>query len=183
MKGVKKMDLIEISSIVPTNIEENQFVTKVKELEGSLYRLAYSILKNVQDSEDAISETILMAYKYRNKLKKQEAFRPWITQILIRESYKLLKKNKRVMKVSLEECHELVKEDGLGGELIEIIKELPDELSIILILFYYEDYTVKEIAKLASLREGTVKSRLYRGRELLKQYILRDKEVESHERF
>ncbi len=174
------MSLTEVSSVLSGENEESEFVLQIKELQGSLYRLAYGILKNVQDSEDAISESILMAYKYKNKLRSQEAFRPWITKILIRESYKILNKNKKIMKVSLEECHELTSEDGLRGELIEVIKELPDELSVVLILFYYEEYTVKEIAKLVSLREGTVKSRLYRGREKLKQCILRE-EGETHE--
>ena len=165
------MDLVRGARIVTCEYGQEWFVSNIRSIEGSLYRLAFSILKNVQDSEDALSEATLKAYKYRHRLKDKGAFKAWMSKIVIREAYKILKKNKRIISVPLEECEEVVSNDGLHGELIEIIKTFPPDLATVLILFYYEKYTVKEIAHIVGVREGTVKSRLYRGREELRQTI------------
>lgn len=171
MEGVEKMEFVEEIRESDSENENEWFISNIRNIEGSLYRLAYSILKNVADSEDALSETILKAYKYRHKLKDNSAFKAWMSKILIRESYKILKKNKRINSVPLEEIEETCTHDGLQGELIEIIKTLPPDLATVLILFYYEKYTVKEITHIVRVREGTVKSRLYRGRSELKKYL------------
>lgn len=167
-----EMDWVEVSREITYENEQEWFASNIRQIESSLYRLAFSILKNIPDSEDALSEAILKAYKYRNKLKDSQAFKAWVSKILVREAYKVLKKNKRIMSVPLEEYEEIGVNDGLQGELMEVIKTLPADLATVLILYYYDQYTVKEIAHIVEVREGTVKSRLYRGREELKQHLL-----------
>ena len=137
------MDLVRGARIVTCEYGQEWFVSNIRSIEGSLYRLAFSILKNVQDSEDALSEATLKAYKYRHRLKDKGAFKAWMSKIVIREAYKILKKNKRIISMPLEECEEIVSDDGLHGELIEIIKTFSPDLATVLILFYYEKYTVK----------------------------------------
>ena len=168
------MDLVEATRGMEHENDHEWFTSNVRKIEDSLYRLAFSILKNRADSEDALSEAILKGYKYRSKLKDDTAFKAWLSKILIREAYKILKKNKRLISIPLEECEEMSDDDGLQGELIEVIKTLSPDLSTVLILYYYEKYTVKEIAHIVRVREGTVKSRLYRGREELRQHILQE---------
>ena len=168
------MDLAEVTREVVYENEHEWFTSNVRKIEVSLYRLAFSILKSIPDSEDALSEAILKAYKYRNKLKDSSAFKAWMSKILIREAYKILKKNKRIINMPLEGYEETAASDGLQGELIEVIKTLTADLATVLILYYYDKYTVKEIAHIVGVREGTVKSRLYRGREELRHHILEE---------
>lgn len=171
------MDLIGIFTNDIAVRDNEWFTKKFRECEPNLYRLAFSILKNVADSQDALSEAALKAYQYRNKLKKEEMFKAWMSKILIREAYKIIKKRNNVHTIPLEECGEIVEEDGLKGELIECIKTLPADLAEALVLYYYEDYTVKEIAYIVGVREGTIKSRLFRGRQILKKYLKSDEEA------
>jgi len=165
------MDLIGWATNEPIVRDSEWFTLNFRECELSLYRLSFSILKNVQDSQDALSETALKAYKYRNRLKDDKLFKAWISKILIREAYKIIKTRNKVQWIPLEECKGSIEEDGLYGDLMEIIKSLPEDLAEVLVLFYYENYSVKEIAYIVGAREGTIKSRLFRGRQVLKKYL------------
>ena len=66
---------------------------------------------------------------------------------------------------------ELPFEEPEDGELFEAVMRLPDRYRVAIHLFYYEEYSIREIAELLQCREGTVKSQLSRGRQLLKNML------------
>ena len=158
----------KIININKNEISKEEFVALVEEYKLSLYRFAKSILKNDIEVEDAISESILKAYKNKNRLKNKESFKSWMMRIVANECYDLIKrKNRFDLRDNLETLN-LVHIDKEYSNLREIIDDLNEEFSSVLVLFYYDDMSIKEISKVLKISEGTVKSRLSRAKSKLK---------------
>lgn len=152
---IKKIDKIEFTKL----IEENKL---------PLYRLAKSIVKNEHDVQDAVNEAIVKSYENLGRLKSRESFKPWIMRILVNECYSLLNRKK---KVKLEEnmaVYDICYKENDSYELMGEIKKLQLEYRTVLILFYYEDMSIKSISEVLSISQGTVKSRLSRAKAKLK---------------
>lgn len=75
-------------------LNKDEFESLVIENQISMYRLAMSILKNTDDAEDAVSETILTAYEHLSSLKKSDSFKAWIMTILVNISKNATKEEK-----------------------------------------------------------------------------------------
>ncbi len=158
----------KIININKDDISKEEFVDLVEVHKLSLYRFAKSILKNDIEVEDAISESILKAYKNKNRLKNKESFKSWMMRIVSNECYDLIKRKSRFdLRENLESLN-LVHIDKEYSDLREIIDDLNEEFSSVLVLFYYEDMSIKEISKVLEISEGTVKSRLSRAKSKLK---------------
>lgn len=136
-----------------------------------------SILKNDDDTCDAIQETLVSAYKNLKSLREPKYFSSWIIKILINKCYDIIRKNKKITylneKMQIEEdayydmyCSE--------SELENVLKQLEDNLKTVVVLYYYDDLPVAEIANILNIPEGTVKSRLSRARD--KIYTILKKE-------
>lgn len=149
-------------------MNKNTFIDKVLEAERTLYHVSKSILINDQDCEDAVQGTILKAYDKLGTLKEEQYFKTWLIRILINECYRL--KRRECWKVSYEECFEFAKADDKKdySELYLAIQKLPPRIRITIILYYVEGYSVEEIKQILKIPAGTVKSRLAKGRKLLK---------------
>lgn len=151
-------------------MDEANFVRLIQENKLGMYRLALSILRNETDAEDAVSESVLKAYEKLDKLKNSDKFKPWLMKILVNQAKTMLRKKKRIDLMEDISLLEMSFEDQTG-ELWSVVSELEAEFRNVVILFYYEDMTTKEIAKALQIAEGTVKSRLSRAREKLKQKL------------
>lgn len=157
-------------------MNRDKFVNKVIESEDTLYRVAKSILLHDEDCEDAVQNAILKAYDKLHTLKEEQYFKTWIVRILLNECYAL--KRREVPKVPYEECSECIKSEDKTDytDLYLAIRKLPDKIKITVVLYYVEGYSVDEIKKILKIPSGTVKSRLSKGRKLLK-IKLEDMEV------
>lgn len=146
-----------------------------------LYRIAYAYLKNEQAALDAVSECVAKIYVNLPRLKEPRYFKTWITKILIHET--LDEKRKRMPIVSLENLQEQgilfgEKEEALSREdrmdLYQALDKIPGEYRKILILRYFNDFKIKEIAEIMKIPEGTAKIWLYRGRKRLKSVLMEE---------
>lgn len=164
---------------------KEQFEADVLSAEKSLYYLARSILPNDEDCADALQNAILLAYRRLDTLKEEKYFKTWLTRILLNECYRLLKSSKN--QVSYEEYMErhalepqapetAAEDSGLFTELAR----LETQYKIPLILYYVEGYSSKEIAKMLKTTDGSIRTRLYRGRKLLREKL---KGVEGYESY
>jgi RNA polymerase sigma-70 factor (ECF subfamily) len=149
-------------------LNKNIFIDKVLEAERTLYHVSKSILINDQDCEDAVQGAILKAYDKLGTLKEEQYFKTWLIRILINECYRL--KRRECWKVPYEECFEFTKADDKKNysELYLAIQKLPPRIRITIVLYYVEGYSVEEIKQILKIPAGTVKSRLAKGRKLLK---------------
>lgn len=148
------------------------FLSLIDENRLNLYRVARGILIDKQDIEDALQNTILKSFQKINTLKKEEYFKTWIIRILINECNEILRKAKRVTSLEKNNKIEIHNDNYENIDLIKAINLLNEELRITTVLFYFEDMSSKEIAKILKIPEGTVRSRLNRARTKLKEIML-----------
>lgn len=157
-------------------IDKEWFVGRVHEYQEELYRLAYHILRNKEDAEDALQETLLRAYNYLWQLEHPKYFKTWITKILMNTAFDIQRKRKT--NLDIDEYAEKVgtSEDMTTAVMLDkAIHELDELNQKIVLLFYYEDYSVKEISSILNISVMNVKQRLSRSRKSLK-VILADRE-------
>lgn len=148
------------------------FSRKVQELKNPMYGLAIGILKNSQDAEDAIQNALMLAYEHMDDLSMLEKFKPWIMRILANECYRILKK--RRYDVNIDEAYDIAAKQESPEEqmtLWELVGGLKDEYRTVILLFYYEDMSIREIAGVLEISEDNVKKRLSRARTKLKAFL------------
>ena len=161
-------------------MEKEKFGEYVDQYRGDLYIVALSILHNQADAGDAISNAILRGYENIDQLKEPKKFKAWMITITKNEALKIKKKQ---LNLPGNETVEAMLEPVLDkhDELWDIIQTIRDEYRQVLILFYYEDLSLKDIAERLDIPLGTVKSRLNRGRDLLKESLEEWEEASERE--
>lgn len=138
--------------------------------EVQLYRIAKSILKQDEDCEDAAQEAVTKAFEHLETLQNDRYAKTWLIRILINVCYDLAEKRKR-QQVFEEEKYRREEQRIDYRDLYEALFLLEGENRLVLVLHYLEGFQVKEISEMLGIPEGTVKSRLYRGREKLKKIL------------
>jgi RNA polymerase sigma-70 factor, ECF subfamily len=153
--------------------DKEAFLGLIDENRLNLYRVTRGILKDKQDIEDALQNTIIKSFQKINTLEKNEYFRTWIIRILINECNEILRKNKRVTHLddNSDTNTEIYSDSYENMDLTRAINSLSEELRLTTVLFYFEDMSLKEIAKMLKIPEGTVRSRLTRARTKLREVM------------
>ncbi|MBD5493768.1 MAG: sigma-70 family RNA polymerase sigma factor [Lachnospiraceae bacterium] len=151
-------------------MNKNEFAKIVLESTDSLYHISKSILQNDADCEDAVQEAIATAFAKLHTLKQEQYAKTWLTRILINECYNILRKQKKLVPMSDYETEAEYETDDYS-ELYKALLRLKKEYRLTIVLYYLEGYSVKEIARIMRTGEGTVKSRMSRGRKLLKSIL------------
>lgn len=162
-------------------------------------RTAWLLCHNLADSEDIVQETFVQCYFHIHELKDESRFWPWMLKCLVRTGWKLMKKQKKEMPEEQMELH-LERERYLestfsgqisgepleeaiarefSGELMEALQKLSEKHRIAIVLYYYDELSVREIAKITGCLEGTVKSRLHFARKQLKKMLSNADEKET----
>ena len=142
------------------------FARLVLESEKTLYRVSMSMLKNETDCEDAVQTAILAAYEKLDTLKNEEFFKTWLVRILINACNKQLSTRTRVISINEYTDTPTVSHDR-DIDVKIALEQLPVKIREVVVLYYMEDFSVKEIANILQIPGGTVKSRLSKGRQLL----------------
>lgn len=154
-----------------STIDRETFSGLIREYGPNMYRLAVAMLQNSHDAEDAVSEAVLKAYENLDKLRRVEKFKAWIMQITANEARKIYGKQKNTFATEYMEELLPVFEDE-HHELWDAVMKLDSMFREVIILFYYEQLTIKEIGIVLQVKEGTVKSRLSRGKKQLKEMLI-----------
>lgn len=158
----------------------------------SLYCTAYYCLKNQQDAEDAVSETVLAAWSQIGNLREADAFRAWMFKIL---SNRCKARLKQYVERPLELREDIGEPDGFDGEAVasyqssvweertsgsdmagrldlrEALKKLVSTDRMILILSVLDGYTTREVAEMLHMKHATVRSRKSRALEKLAELL------------
>jgi len=147
----------------------------LQEYMNRIYRFSLIILKNKEDAEDVSQEVI---YRFLTKvpdgLSKDEEI-AWLYRVAVNLCHDMRKNSwykKRIPLSEMEQIGEFKKERD--ESVLESIRELPVKYSEIIILYYYEGYSVKEIGELLNKKENTIYSLLARGRKILEKKLKED---------
>lgn len=172
------MAIIQIKS---KKDKEEQFTALIEENKLRFYKTAKIILKNDDDVYDAIQEALISIYRNYEQLENKEYFSTWATRIVINKCYDLLRKNKNnivPIDEEIENDRNIAQYDEYEVDeygIKEAMKYLNEDFKLIVILYYYDNYSIKEISQIVNIPEGTVKSRLSKAREILKQKLGKEK--------
>lgn len=141
--------------------------------ESQLYATAMAILENDVDCADAIEETIVKAFSKIDSLRNDRYAKTWLMRILINECHNIGRQKSREELLEDDEAIALEQTDETRNysELYRAVNELKEDLKMPVILYYMEDYSIKEIAQILETTEGTIQKRLARARHKLKLEI------------
>ncbi len=143
----------------------------------TMFRVAFAILRNRTDCEDAAQNAVLKAYANLESLRERRYFKTWLIRILKNECAAYIRAQHRT--------ENLDSQISLGYEmevpdpdLNRAFDTLSEDERIAITLYYYEGYSSREIAKICDVSDAAIRSRLSRAREALRQ-ALSDKEAEQ----
>ncbi len=143
------------------------FVALIKQLEHSMYRMAKSMLHRDEDVADALQESILKAYKSLPSLREPKYFKTWLFRIVINECNNILKQRSGANVVA-EVPAAAVHTDAYDSvDLREAVERLEEPQRLVVLLHYYEDLPLRQVAEALNITESAAKMRLYRAREIL----------------
>ncbi len=139
---------------------------------NNLFVAAFQICKNREDAEDVVQDTFLQYHTNKKEYESEEHIRAWLLRVAINKAKNVNLTFWRRNKQPLEDYMEtLTFETKEASELFEAVLALPEKYRMVIHLFYYEDYSVQEIAGVLKLSESNVKIRLSRGRGMLKEAL------------
>ena len=171
--------------------DEDAFSAMYERYRQTAMRTAWLLCHNLADSEDIVQETFVQCYFHIQELKDESRFRPWMLKCLVRTGWKLMKNQKKEMpeeqmelhlererylestfsgKTSGEPLEEAIARES-SGELTKAVRRLSEKHRLVIVLYYYDELSVHEIAKITGCLEGTVKSRLHFARRQLKKML------------
>ncbi len=152
---------------------KEQLGNLILDSERQLYSTAKTILFCDQDCADAIQETIVKAFSKIDTLKNDKYARTWLIRILLNECYNLVRRSSKFISLeNLEDRQEMNAEEAKDySELYAAVNSLKEELRLPVILYYIEDFSVREIAQILEISEGAVQKRLARARGKLRQEL------------
>lgn len=151
------------------------FEDAVKTLSDTVYRVALNILKNPEDSKDCMQNVFLRYFKHQHTFKSEEHIKAWLIRVTVNESKRILKLNSKNKSVPLEEiANVLFYENSEDKSIFTEIMSLDEKYRTAILLYYYEGYDIKEVAKILRRNPATVRTQLSRARELLKTKIKED---------
>lgn len=140
--------------------------------QGSLFAAAFNVCRNAQDAEDVVQDTFVQYYTRKKEFESEQHIRAWLMRVAVNKAKNINRTFWRRNKISIEDYMEtLVFETPAAETLFETVMQLPDKYRIVIHLYYYEEYAVREIAQILKLSESNVKIRLSRGRAMLKETL------------
>lgn len=139
---------------------------------NNLFAVAFNVCKNAQDAEDIVQDTFIQYYTTKKEFDNEQHIRAWLLRVTINKAKNVNHTFWKRNKLSLEDYMEtLTFETPESENLFETVMRLPEKYRIVIHLFYYEDYSVREIADILKLSESNVKARLSRGRGMLRETL------------
>lgn len=138
----------------------------------TVYRVALNGCKNKYDAEDVVQETFIKLLKCKKNFETDEHVRNWLIRVAINECNSLWNTSWR-KKVTLteEQKDEPVFENKEESELYELVMKLTPKYRQVIYLYYFEEFSVKEVADILKISETAVQTRLQRARQKIKEQL------------
>ena len=148
-----------------------------------LYGLGMRLFRNEEDTLDFCQDVYVKALENRHSFEGRSKFSTWLYSLALNTGLNILKKSKRLVQVEDVEIFSKnitygeddilrqITDEEMKQEIRNELEKLPDAYRIPLILFYYEKLPYDKIAKELSIKEGTLKSYIFRGKQILKEKL------------
>ena len=146
-----------------------QFIFKLETYKNMVYRLAITYLKNVQDAEDITQDVFMKLLKLEKEFPSEEDGGAWLVRVTVNTCKDLVKSAWRRRNSPLHE--NLVFHQKEQSDLFHAVMSVGLKYRTVVHLYYYEDYSVREISDILHIKETTVQTRLHRVRGKLQQIL------------
>jgi len=177
--------------MVQNKVKRKEFEEEALPHMDALYRTALRMTKNENDAQDLVQETFAKAYRFWDKFETGSNCRAWLFKIMTNifiNDYR--SKSRAPTSVNVDDIDDNYLYKHISGnaggqdperhlfakifddDVKKAIEELPDDFRLVVVLSFLEGFSYQEIAEIADLQLGTVKSRLHRGRKLLQKQLL-----------
>lgn len=151
--------------------DRDWFCDRLRENWESLYRLCRSITSSDADAQEAMAQAAYLAWARLGQLRQREKFRSWLLKIAANEARRLSRRGRTVSWEELEAEPAAPAEEPGDDSLWQAVQALPRDQREAVVLFYYEDLTTEEIARIVGALPGTVRVRLSPAREQLRKSL------------
>lgn len=154
-------------------MKDSEFEYYVRLYRRNVLTAALCLVRNESDAEDITQEVFIRLYRYKGKFDSDRHIKAWLIRCAINRAKTLLGSRWHKYSQPLEAAAELSQTDSYneGDRLLELMGKLNPNNRIVLHMYYYEDYTTEEIAKILGISANAVSLRLSRGRQQLKELL------------
>ncbi len=137
----------------------------------SIIQIAFSKVKNLADAEDIAQDVLMTYFRKQPVFENAEHEKAWLIRVAVNKSKDLVKSRWFRSRVSLNEeiCYSQEPQDEGNARLVEAVLELDDKYRLPIHLFYYEGYSIREIADILNKNPSTIATRLDRGRTIIRK--------------
>lgn len=151
-------------------------VSYILESQEKFYRLAYSYVRNKESALDVVQNSICTALEKCYTIKNPQAIKTWLYKIIVNEALRHIKasKNEAPADETLPEQSYNEPSFDKDREVYEAVQNLSEPVRTVIILHYYEDLTIKQIAEITNTNPNTVKTRLYSGLSKLENKLSKE---------
>ncbi|ANF94937.1 sigma-70 family RNA polymerase sigma factor [Paenibacillus bovis] len=161
------------------NGDHRAFLQLMKHMEGRLYRIAHAMVKRQEDIVDVMQETIISAYEALPQLRESHFFETWVIRILINQCNLTLRKRKQIIPFSEIRQSTPPHTAYDSVDIRQVVDQLEEDKRQLIILHYFQDIPLRQVAEILDISESTAKTRLHRIRKLLSRWI-EDQEEGGH---
>lgn len=151
-------------------MEYSEMAELYDKYKDTVYKTAFALCRNIADAEDITHEVFLKRFDLKRSFADENHEKAWLLRTAVNRCKDLFKSFRYKNTVALDEA-ELVYETPQESEVYHAVMELPPKYRIVIHLYYYEGYSVKEIGTIIGKSETAVQTQLYRARALLKKKL------------
>lgn len=155
-------------------MEREAYIEAVQNYGNMVYRVAYQYCGSKSDAEDVVQNTFIKLLQAKKNFEEQEYLKRWLIRVAVNEAKNL---SMSFWKKKIMPLEDLGEEDFYQfdtvetSELHDAVMNLPAKYRVVVYLFYFEEYSIKEIAGILQRKETTVQTQLMRAREKLKEQL------------
>lgn len=153
---------------------EETYVEVVEAYSDLLFRIAYQNMLNTADSEDVVQDVLCKLLRHRGGFEDREHLKAWLIRVTVnqcKDYHRFLSRRREVPMESIEEYDATAEEND--SEVFALVEELPKEDRNVIYLYYFEGYSIREIAEILKKNQNTVNSKLRRARQKLEKILRR----------
>lgn len=153
-------------------MDDTEFTKIVETYADTIFRIGINYTKNRTEAEDIVQIVLLKLYQANNQFLDESHIRNWLIRVTINECKHLLRSSWWKTRLPETALDHISFEKPEQSDLFLAVLDLPEKYRIVVYLYYYENYSIREIAQLLQSRESTIQTRLMRARTRLKQSLL-----------
>lgn len=156
-------------------MDKDKFCEIAETYKDTVYRVALNFYGNPYDADDTVQDVFMKLYMTKQSFQSMEHLRNWLIRVTINDCKNTVTSSWKKRHVALDEISENIPfQEPEQSELFSQVMKLPEKYRTVLYLFYYEDYSVQEIANILEIKDSAVTTRLSRARKKIKVELTKE---------